>query len=130
MRLLLDTHVLLWMLSEPARIPESTLTAARTPSNELLVSAISPFEIATKNRIGKLPGVEPVLISYEEQLARLGATELPLSSRHGLRAGQLPWNHRDPFDRIIAAQALSEGVSLVTSDRAFAELAGVSVLWG
>jgi PIN domain nuclease of toxin-antitoxin system len=89
-------------------------------SVELLVSASSAWEIATKHRLGKLPDATPIVLSYARNLDRLGAHELPISSRHALAAGDLAWDHRDPFDRILAAQSILDGLPLVTSDAAFA----------
>lgn len=129
MRLLLDTHALLWTLSEPERIPEATLDAIRDPANELLVSAASAWEIATKHRLGKLDGAQAVVLGYADHLARLGATELAMTGHHAMTAGTLTWEHRDPFDRMIVAQAMIESVPVVTADRALAAFPGIRALW-
>lgn len=129
MTLLLDTHVLLWALGAPHRLPEpvrSVLADRRTP---VLVSAASAFEIATKHRLGRLPEASVLMHQFEHQTARLGAQLLPITSSHAISAGSLDWTHRDPFDRILAAQAMSEGVELVSADRIFVELAGLTVRW-
>jgi PIN domain nuclease of toxin-antitoxin system len=126
---LLDTHVLIWIASEPARVPEPTRLLLADRRNELLVSAISVFEIATKHRIGKLPGGQRIVADFENQLERLGAKELPIRARHGLIAGQLEWHNRDPFDRLLAAQGIAEDVELVTSDAAFGSVEGLRTVW-
>lgn len=129
MRLLLDTHALLWALLDPTKIPGTTLDAVRDPSTELLVSAASAWEVGTKFRLGKLDGARAVVLGYRDHLARLRATELPISSHHALTAGTLAWEHRDPFDRVIAAQAMIESVPVVTADRALGGFPGIHVVW-
>lgn len=129
MRLLLDTHALLWALLDPAQIPPRTLDAVRDPSTALLVSAASAWEIGTKYRLGKLDGAQAVVLGYGGHLARFGATELPITGQHAMTAGTLSWEHRDPFDRMIAAQAMIESVPVVTADRALSTFPGVHVVW-
>lgn len=129
MRYLLDTHTFLWLVSEPGRIPGSTLDLLGDHSHELLVSAVSAFELSTKYRIRKLPEAQRVLLTYGDLVARLGAVELPISSHHGLVAGELAWDHRDPFDRLLAAQGLTESLTLVTADPAFTTLGGLRTVW-
>jgi PIN domain nuclease of toxin-antitoxin system len=128
-QLLLDTHALLWTLLEPDRIPNGTLDDIRDPRTELLVSAASAWEIGTKFRLGKLDGAQAVVHGYAEHLARLHARELPITAHHALTAGMLNWEHRDPFDRMIAAQCMLGSIPLVTADRAFASFPGVRVIW-
>lgn len=128
-RILIDTHVVLWMLLDPANIPDKTLELVRHPGTELLISAASAWEIGTKYRLGKLADAHAVVHGYGGHLARLRATELPISAHHALTAGLLSWEHRDPFDRVIAAQALLESVPLVTTDRALAAFPGIQVIW-
>lgn len=128
-RILIDTHVVLWMLLDPANIPDETLELVRDPGTELLISAASAWEIGTKYRLGKLADAHAVVHGYAGHLARLRATELPISAHHALTAGLLSWEHRDPFDRVIAAQALLESVPLVTTDRALAAFPGIQVIW-
>lgn len=128
-RLLLDTHAVLWALLDPGRIPASTRSHIVDSSTELLVSAASAWEIGTKFRLGKLHGALPVVHGYADHLARLRARELPISSHHALTAGMLTWNHRDPFDRVIAAQSMIESVPLVTADEKLATLPGLQIIW-
>ncbi|HHW82349.1 MAG TPA: type II toxin-antitoxin system VapC family toxin [Actinomycetales bacterium] len=127
-RLLLDTHILLWAISEPERLNAAARDALEEPSNELLVSAASVWEISTKGRNGKLPGAESLLASLESHMDRLLAQPLAISLPHARLAGSLMWEHRDPFDRMLAAQAILEGLTLVTGDRAFTGLPGLTLL--
>jgi PIN domain nuclease of toxin-antitoxin system len=128
-RLLLDTHTLLWALGQSHRLSAEVRDRLGDRSNELVISAATPWEIATKYRKGKLPAGESVVRAYPDQLLRFGATELPITSRHTLAAGMLEWDHNDPFDRVLAAQSIIEGIPLVTDDRAFRTLPGVQVIW-
>lgn len=128
-RLLLDTHALLWTLLQPDRIPNGTLDHIRDPQTELLVSAASAWEIGTKFRLGKLDSAQAVVHGYPEHLARLRVHEVPITGHHALTAGMLNWEHRDPFDRVIAAQCMLDSIPLVTADRAFASFPGVRVVW-
>lgn len=116
MRLLLDTHVLLWAVSGDARLPPALAARLRAPDNDLLVSAASTWELSIKVHLGKLPGAAPVLRDFPAVVARLGAEVLNITPAHASRAGALDWAHRDPFDRILVAQALEEGLRLVTLD--------------
>ena len=129
MRLLLDTHALVWALLEPRRIPPPTLERIRDPHNDVIVSAVAPWEISNKARLGKLDGVEPLIHGYAEHLAQLRAREIAITSRHTLTAGQLNWQHRDPFDRVLVAQAMIESLTLVTADSAIRSFPAVLTLW-
>jgi len=127
-RLLLDTHVILWALADADRLSEPLREAIKDRHNDVLVSAASAWEIATKHRLGKLPQAEVIVRAYPEHVQRLGASELPVTSRHALEAGTMSWTHRDPFDRVLAAQASIEHLTLATVDRTFATLPGLRVL--
>lgn len=127
--LLLDTHVLLWVLLSPDRIPASTLDAIRAPDNALYVSAAGAWEIATKHRLGKLDGAGAVVDGYQEHLTTLGAQELAISGPHALMAGGMNWAHRDPFDRILVAQSLLESLPVVTGDRVLSDFPGIRTIW-
>lgn len=127
--LLLDTHAFVWAISTPDRLGGSARALVEDPANRVLVSAATAWELATKTRLGRFPEAEPIVVQYRELVAALGAQELAVSSAHALRAGGLRWDHRDPFDRMLAAQALLEHATLVTRDGAFAELGGVDVVW-
>ena len=95
----------------------------------IFVSSISAYEIANKYRIGKLPGYEYLIENYFEVLDGLGASELPVNTHHTHFAGKFEWNHRDPFDRILAAQAFSEKLTLMTNDPEFQSLPWITILW-
>lgn len=118
---LLDTHVLLRLLGDPGRVPEEVRDQLADRSNVLLVSAASALEISTKVRIGKLDA--PALpTTLGRRVADLGAETLPVTLEHGLLAGSLRWDHRDPFDRLLVAQATLEELVLVTVDAAITDL--------
>jgi PIN domain nuclease of toxin-antitoxin system len=128
MRLLLDTHVLLWAIAEPARLSKRTRRLLRDESNDLLFSTASIWEIQLKQRAGKLtlPGTPGFL---QQHLLRLGVQEvLSITPDHAYRVLSLPAGHKDPFDCLLAAQCLAEDLSLVTADPAFSAL-GVHALW-
>ena len=129
MRLLLDTHILLWAALEPARLRPHLRTLLEDADNTLLVSAVSAYEIATKHRLGKLPGAAQLLQQYAFVLGELGACELPITAAHALKAGSWAVPHRDPFDRLLAAQARVERVPLVSVDAVMAAF-GIEVLDG
>ncbi len=129
MRLLLDTHALLFALAEPQRLSSHAAESIRAPANAILVSAVSAWEVATKHRQGRLPHAGPILAAFAEHLAMLRAEELPVRSSHARLAGGLQVNHRDPFDRMLAAQALIEGIPLLTDDPAFALFPDVQTVW-
>jgi len=95
----------------------------------LVVSAVSAWEIATKHRLGKLPQADALVGAYAHHLDRLGAERLPVTEDHALLAGRLPWPHRDPFDRMLAAQAMTESIPLVTNDSAFESIPSVARIW-
>ncbi|MDQ6773107.1 MAG: type II toxin-antitoxin system VapC family toxin [Candidatus Dormibacteraeota bacterium] len=119
MRYLLDTHPWLWMLTGPARLGRDTLEVVRDPNNELLLSAASSWEIAIKYSIGKLPLPETPDAYVPARMQTSGVEGLPIEHRHTLRVAALPQYHRDPFDRLLVAQAQLEGLSLITADRVF-----------
>lgn len=129
MTYLLDTHVILWALTEPARLGREARKVIENHSSRLMVSAVSAWEIATKNRLGKLPQADVLLGAYPKHLDRLGVIRLPVAEDHALLAGRLEWAHRDPFDRMLAAQAMIESLVVVTGDPVFAGCRGVPTLW-
>ena len=119
MRLLLDTHALIWwLLGDPALSPDAK-TCIADYGNEVLVSAASGWEISTKHRIGKLPDAAIFAADVSSALASQGFDELPISLRHAQIAGQLPGDHRDPFDRMLVAQAILADLTLVSNERVF-----------
>lgn len=126
---LLDTHALLWALTQPEQLGPQARAVIVDPSCELLASAVSAWEIATKQRNGKLPAADPLIAAYPRLLDRLGVTRLPITEEHALVAGRLDWEHRDPFDRMLAAQSMLETATLITKDKALRTLPGLSTLW-
>lgn len=126
---LLDTHALLWALTDPLRLGSLARAVIENPATRLLVSAATAWELSTKHRLGRLPQADPLLAAYPRHLARLGAQELPVTSEHALLAGALDWSHRDPFDRMLVAQALLESLPLVSCDSAFSGRAIVPLVW-
>jgi PIN domain nuclease of toxin-antitoxin system len=126
--LLVDTHAFIWAVAEPSAISAPAREAIST-SAVVMVSAVTSFELALKNRLGKLPGGEVLSGGYASHVRRLGLRELDITSAHGQLAGDLEWDHRDPFDRLLAAQAILEGLTLVTKDPAFRTLPGLRLLW-
>lgn len=127
--LLLDTRAFVWAVSLPERLGSEGRDLIKNPTNQLLVSAATAWELATKVRLGKFPEAEPLVARYKSIVDTLGADELAVEAAHALRAGTMPWDHRDPFDRMLAAQAMIEGAVLVTRDAAFADLPGLAVVW-
>ena len=98
-------------------------------SVQKFISAVSAYEIMYKHRIGKLYGFEDVAENYFNMLQAFGATELPISTQHAHFAGKLDWTHRDPFDRLLAAQASVDNLTLITNDPVFEEVSWITVLW-
>jgi PIN domain nuclease of toxin-antitoxin system len=125
---LLDTHVLLWALLSPERLSDSAHDLIERPDTTLLVSSASAWEIAIKHALGRLAGAEAIVAGLPRHLERLGATPLAIDVEHALVAGALPPHHRDPFDRMLVAQARSEGVPLVSNDALLTRYE-VQILW-
>ena len=128
MRCLLDTHTLLWWLFDDPKLSPRARTTIAAPENEILVSAASAWEIATKYRIGKLPEAGDIVSQFPLYLRKARFTALEVSVDHALLAGSLPGPHRDPFDRMLIAQAKLQSVPIVTIEAIFADY-GVTVLW-
>lgn len=127
MKLLLDTHVFLWMATEPERLG-AALTEVERPSNDLLLSAASTWELVVKASIGRLRLPEPVASYVPSRMRALAIDGLPVEHRHAAAVEALPNHHRDPFDRVLVAQALAAGATLVTADRAMGPY-DVRILW-
>ena len=128
MRLLLDTHTLLWWLDGDRRLSRRARTAIGDEDNQVLVSAASAWELSTKARLGKLPGALDVASDVAGCLASQGFMGLPISVMHAQRAGGLAIPHRDPFDRMLIAQAQMEDLTVVTNEAQF-DAFGVVRLW-
>ena len=128
MDLLLDTHALLWWLDGDPDLSAPARQAIGDPGNAVLVSAASAWEIATKVRIGKLPDAVYVAEHFAQILDDQSFRDLPITVAHARRAGSMPGEHRDPFDRMLIAQAQIEGLTLVSNETLFDRF-GVQRLW-
>lgn len=128
MHLLLDTHALLWWLADDPALSKSARAAVANLSNTVLVSAASAWEIATKFRIGKLPTAADLAGDFSGYVAREGFLLLAISADHAIRAGLLPGSHKDPFDRMLIAQAQAENLALVSNEEVFDHY-GVRRIW-
>ncbi|MBL8550023.1 MAG: type II toxin-antitoxin system VapC family toxin [Hyphomonadaceae bacterium] len=128
MKLLLDTHAYIWWTSDLKRLSAKARKAIGARASHVHVSAISAYEMAFKHRSGDLPRVGPLLMRLDEDLAERGFTQLPVTLEHGRRAGELADEHGDPFDRLLAAQAIVERMAIVTNDEKLAAL-GATCLW-
>jgi PIN domain nuclease of toxin-antitoxin system len=126
---LLDTHTLLFALTDEKRLGKIARAVLLDPTNEIFVSPISAYEIFNKNRLGKLCGCERIVADLPRAIEALGVEHLPITMPHLIYAGEFKWDHRDPFDRILAAQAFKENMILITKDEAFADLPWLSTLW-
>lgn len=112
MRVLIDTHVLLWWLADDAALSELHRDTVANPDHDVLVSAITMAEISLKSSLGKL--VLPD--GFDDAVLNAGFEELPFTAAHSIALRQLPWHHRDPFDRMLLAQARTEGLVFATAD--------------
>jgi PIN domain nuclease of toxin-antitoxin system len=128
LRFLLDTHVLVWWLLDDPALPKRVKAALRDPASEIFVSSASAWEIATKYRLGRMPQAEPLVQGFRRLIEGERWIAIPVTVEHALEAGTLKGDHRDPFDRMLAAQARLEDLKLVTSDDALAALVP-STLW-
>jgi len=127
-KVLLDTHVLLWWLFADRRLSRRAKAVLRDPQNQVLVSSASAWEIATKYRIGRLDSAKPLVEDFSGWLARASFAELSILSSHAVRAGSWDVPHRDPFDRLLAAQSSMEELRLVSRDPVFASF-GLEPMW-
>jgi len=128
MRLLLDTHALLWWLDGDRRLSRRARAAIADQTNTILVSAASAWEIMTKARLGRLPGAVDVAADVAGAVTSQGFSSLDITIFHGQRAGRVPGEHRDPFDRMLVAQARIEDLSIVSNDDVF-DAYGVDRIW-
>lgn len=127
MRVLLDTHTLIWWL-ENRELTKTAKKIISSAKNEVWVSAASAYEISFKVTLGKLPGCAPLIPKFSETLMTEGFRHLECTIRHGIEAGRLPLNHRDPFDRLLAAQAIVENMAIVSNDEKLSAL-GAKRVW-
>ena len=126
MRLLLDTHALIWWLAGDPQLPAGAREAIQI--HDSYVSAASAWEVSTKVRIGKLANASHLAFGFADHVRREGFLELPISLEHAERSGALPGHHRDPFDRMLIAQAQAENLVLVSNEALF-DSYGVQRLW-
>ncbi len=127
MRLLLDSQVILWALTNPPRLSSRAQQEILDARNTTYSSAATPYELGWKHTIGKLAAL-PITANWTNTLNRFGYMELPITVAHAERAAALPAHHRDPWDRILMGQALVENMTIISSDRTFPTY-GVPVIW-
>lgn len=125
---LLDTHALLWWLFDDRRLSARAKAALRDPEQRIFVSSASAWEIATKHRLGRLAAAAPLVRDFSSWIEKAAFVELPITSTHATRAGSWDTLHRDPIDRMLAAQSIIEDLRLVSRDPVFEEF-GLDPLW-
>ncbi len=116
MKLLIDTHIFLWLNSEPEKLSQKILTTCENPENQLYLSLISPWEIQIKQQLGKLKLESPLSKLIETQVNENNLIILPIKIEHIVELNNLPYIHKDPFDRMLIAQAKIESMTIVTAD--------------
>ena len=126
---LLDTHTFLWVALDDSRLSDIATKAIKDINAEIFVSPVTAYEIMNKYRIGKLPEYTYVAENYLEVFHSLGARELRINTQHFHFAGKFEWQHRDPFDRMLAAQSYIEKLTLITNDNSFYSLPWLDTLW-
>jgi PIN domain nuclease of toxin-antitoxin system len=127
-RVLLDTHALLWWATDDSSLPERSRRRISESYNGVVVSAVSAWEIATKMLLGRLPSATDIVSDFEGFLQRQNFEGLPISLAHGIRAGLLPGHHKDPFDRMLIAQAQAENLPIISNDPILDQY-GVRRIW-
>ena len=128
MRVLLDTHALLWWMVGSDRLSPPARAAIADAENEIFVSAASGWEVATKHRLGKLPNAGPLAVDFSREVRAQGFVPLAITLDHGQAAGALEGAHREPFDRMLIAQARLERMAIVSNEASFDEY-GVTRIW-
>jgi PIN domain nuclease of toxin-antitoxin system len=128
MRLLLDTHVLLWWHDQPARLTETAYDAINDLGNDVFISVVNGWEIQIKAQLGKLTLPKPLHVILQEEQVTNGFRLLPVTIEHVYALDSFPLHHRDPFDRLLIAQAHQEGLTLVTHDPKLSPYS-VPLLW-
>lgn len=129
MKLLLDTQCWLWWFAQPERLNEQAISQIADETNELWFSVASIWEIGIKVSIGKLPLPEPIESYISTRMLLLDMRYLEITAPHALRAAALPLHHKDPFDRMLIAQAQIEGMALVSADPIFKQYSDLSLVW-
>ncbi|MGH7024084.1 MAG: type II toxin-antitoxin system VapC family toxin [Caulobacteraceae bacterium] len=125
---MLDTHAVLWWFNGHPSLSTAARVLIGGDEHHVFVSPVSAMEIATKHRFGKLPEARALSAKFEEMVEHEGFSAVPVTIPHARLAGQMNIDHRDPFDRLLIAQALIEGLTLVSNERLF-DTSGVSRLW-
>ena len=129
MRILLDTHTLLWYRSaDAAKLSAAARSAIDDPDNDKYVSAATAWEVVTKHMLGKLPNAGVLTVDFTRAILDAGYWPLPITTEHAQDAGALPLHHRDPFDRVLIAQSLAERMPLVSNEALF-DRYGVRRIW-
>lgn len=128
MKLLLDTHALIWWMIDSPALGRAARAAIADDANEIIVSAVSALEVATKHRLGKLPQAERLARAFAQKIHDEGFTPLPVTIAHAATAGALKIPHKDPFDRLLIAQAQIEDLLLVSNEGLFDSF-GANRLW-
>jgi PIN domain nuclease of toxin-antitoxin system len=126
---LLDSNALVLAMTRPEQLSSTARSIIEDLENRTFASAASAYELAYKYSRGRLAALDPIMTGYRQHVKRVVTEELSLTADHALAAASFDWPHRDPFDRMIAAQAAVEGLTLVTSDRALQEFRLVSTIW-
>ncbi|MDR0945430.1 MAG: type II toxin-antitoxin system VapC family toxin [Bifidobacteriaceae bacterium] len=129
MKLLLDTHAVLWAAVQPARLGKAARAAIEAGSNRRLVSVASFWEMSIKHAKGRLPEAEQLLAAPEMLVTLLHAELAPISVAQAIAAPRIAWDHKDPFDRLLAAQAIEQRAVLVTCDPQFGAVEELGTLW-
>ena len=128
MSVLLDTHTLLWAILAPKALSQKAASLIQDPNITLLISAASAFEIATKVRKGKLPEAIELEARFTDAIEEAGYSMLPINASTALRAARLAGDHRDPFDRLIAAHSIELDIPIISADRQL-DLFGIRRIW-
>ena len=128
MRFLLDTHTLIWWMTSDPHLSKVGRGLITDRANTAVISAVSAWEIATKVRLGRLPSAAELIEDFVGEMERQRIAILDVTAKHGIRAGSLPGPHKDPFDRMLIAQALCESIPIVSNDQAL-DGYGITRLW-
>lgn len=128
MRLLIDSHSLVWAVDNPAQLSAAATTELQDPANELIISAATVWEISIKAGMGKLTLSSAYRAWMNRAITYLGLTILPITVEYAAAQAALPWHHRDPFDRLLVAESLTDGVPVVSAD-AHLDVYGITRIW-
>ncbi|MCL2248930.1 MAG: type II toxin-antitoxin system VapC family toxin [Oscillospiraceae bacterium] len=129
LKYLLDTHTLLWAVRDDTKLGNSAREVLSDINTQIFVSAVSAYEIMYKHHLGKMQDFKDIADDYFNVIEQLSVVELPINMRHAHFAGTINWTHRDPFDRLLVAQAHVENMIMITDDTAIKSLPWVNTLW-